>query len=704
MKIEIAEHGRMTESGSSLLRLIQNQDIPLLDLLVREAVQNSLDAGKNSSEPVNIDISVAEFSSQDLNKHLEKIEQGLNRRFQKRICKYIAVRDSNTTGLTGPIRYTEVQNNNFGNLLKLVYEICKPQTNEGAGGSWGLGKTIYFRLGIGLVFYYSRIFQNGRYQSRLAACLVEDETKSDALIPNSAAVKRGIAWWGNRDGLMSKNTVPIESEQEIEKILRIFGIRKYENDETGTTVIVPYIDEKELLNEVYALDETESDKPYWVSSVEDYLKVAIQRWYAPRLSNASYPYGSFLLASVNGNRIKVSEMLPAFRYIRELYILATDREPDDECMLSEQKVEYYKESIDLRNVLNTTSSGKFAYAKFNRQQLQMEPPFNQKAPYQQLDNVVHQTENGNGPIISYTRRPGMIVGYDFDGPWTHRMPKTKPDEFIIGIFVANSTNVLRNITDTNTGEKMILEEYIRQGEKADHASWTDRNIGGNNPRIISNIQKHVINKIKKRYTEAEKPSYERQNIGLGHALADMLLPESDFGNIPTPPSELSGNSSGRKNGGNARKSSKKSRLHILSGPEYADGSVKFNIEIHLKGRKCLLYLQVLTDFKRFDANTWEEADELGKPFPLEFREFRIKQIQRFPKTKKNCYDCNLAITIDNDSASDSNVSIAFIKSDIFSTNSYVEVKPGEAEIIITGEVSFIFKDGGIKGSLEIKES
>lgn len=31
MRIEIAEHGRMTESGSSLLRLIQNQDIPLLD-------------------------------------------------------------------------------------------------------------------------------------------------------------------------------------------------------------------------------------------------------------------------------------------------------------------------------------------------------------------------------------------------------------------------------------------------------------------------------------------------------------------------------------------------------------------------------------------------------------------------------------------------------------------------------------------------
>lgn len=29
MKIEVAEHGRMSESGSSLLRLIQNQDLPV---------------------------------------------------------------------------------------------------------------------------------------------------------------------------------------------------------------------------------------------------------------------------------------------------------------------------------------------------------------------------------------------------------------------------------------------------------------------------------------------------------------------------------------------------------------------------------------------------------------------------------------------------------------------------------------------------
>ena len=65
MRIEIAEHGRMTESGSSLLRLIQNQDIPLLDLLVRESVQNSLDAASNTSTKVSVDIRVGEFKAKD---------------------------------------------------------------------------------------------------------------------------------------------------------------------------------------------------------------------------------------------------------------------------------------------------------------------------------------------------------------------------------------------------------------------------------------------------------------------------------------------------------------------------------------------------------------------------------------------------------------------------------------------------------------
>ena len=55
MQIEIASpYDKMSESGSSLLRLIQNNDTARLDLLVRESLQNCLDAGDRTSKSVKV--------------------------------------------------------------------------------------------------------------------------------------------------------------------------------------------------------------------------------------------------------------------------------------------------------------------------------------------------------------------------------------------------------------------------------------------------------------------------------------------------------------------------------------------------------------------------------------------------------------------------------------------------------------------------
>lgn len=692
MKIEVAEHGRMSESGSSLLRLIQNQDIPLLDLIVRESIQNSLDATNKTSNSVDVDITVGEFRSNELNRNFERIESGLNKRFPVSGGKYcfISFRDRNTVGLTGPVRYDDVRNNEFGNLLKLVYEICKPQQNEGAGGSWGLGKTIYFRLGIGLVIYYSRIKEIGKYQSRLAACLVEDETKPDSLIPHAGGVKRGIAWWGKADGLRSKTTVPLDNEKEIEKILSVFGLEPYSGNQTGTTVIIPYVDKDALLAEVYAKNDDAEQKPYWASSVEEYLKIAIQRWYAPRLLNANYSYGSYLSVWINGTKLKVSEMVPLFRLIRDLYILAQGGSKEDTSLVKEQNMACSVISIDLRGVLSSTSAGHLAYGKFTRSQMLMDPPHNNKSPYQQISNIAVNMEGGNGPIIMYTRRPGMIVGYDYDGTWTHRMPKSGPDEFIIGLFVANTENTLKAISDPRTGTAMSLEEYIRQGEKADHASWTDRNIQGNNPRIISNVQKNIINKIRKQYTETIKENTERQNIGLGHALANLLLPSEDFGGSSTTPP-----------GPNPpvippKPRTTKSSLQIKEA-NYRPRQVVVGVEIGLRGKKCEIALQVVTDYKRYEADAWE--DELAKEFPVEF--FNIK-LEKFTAKGRPSTESISLEGIQN-AAENSKVKVEYRSSSKYGHNCYIIVSPKDFTGKVTGYITFNVLDPRVRGSLEIKE-
>ena len=83
MKIEIAVPNHYSQSGKSLLRLIQNNDMPTLDLLVRESIQNSLDAWNKEKKSKNVllEINVGQFFSNDLAYELDGITNGLIRRF-----------------------------------------------------------------------------------------------------------------------------------------------------------------------------------------------------------------------------------------------------------------------------------------------------------------------------------------------------------------------------------------------------------------------------------------------------------------------------------------------------------------------------------------------------------------------------------------------------------------------------------------------
>ena len=137
---------------------------------------------------------------------------------------------------TGPLKVDDLASGEkHGNFFKLVYAVGRSQDEAHRGGSWGLGKTIYFRIGCGLVFYYTRIKTGAGFEERLAVCLVEDERSPDKLQENS---QTGIAWWGTGlDG-------PVLDTAEIAKVLHALGVPRYTNEETGTVVVVPFLAEK----------------------------------------------------------------------------------------------------------------------------------------------------------------------------------------------------------------------------------------------------------------------------------------------------------------------------------------------------------------------------------------------------------------------------------------------------------------------------
>ena len=392
MKIEIAKLGRMSQTGSSLMTLYQDKHTPVLDLLVREAIQNCLDAGNyvhsnaENKKYVELSFLTGDFCPSEFNRLLEGSTNVLNRRYPESQARYLAIRDKYAVGLTGPLRMNEVKDYKYGNLLKLVYDICKPQEGAGAGGSWGIGKTIFFRVGMGLVVYYSRIWdeQNNKFSSRFAVSIVEDEHSADAIIPQKGDTSNtGIAWWGK--SVNDEETEPVTDEDEINGYLKIFGIQPYIGKETGTTVIVPYIDENALLtnNRFEESDEIEFAAehivPSWMHSIDDYLSIAAQRWYFPRLNNPFYSFGRYLKLYINDKLVRKSDMQPLFRYWQNLYICAVQGKADN-YIDNIEEIDIHIEKIILNKHLKDNCAGRVAFATIGRDLLGMCPPENDYHP------------------------------------------------------------------------------------------------------------------------------------------------------------------------------------------------------------------------------------------------------------------------------------------------------------------------------------
>ncbi|MGP4106767.1 hypothetical protein [Virgibacillus sp. L01] len=613
MEIEIAKMERMSERGSSLLRLIQNSHTPILDLLIRESVQNSLDAAKDLSTPIEYDISAKGFRKSQVSKHFSGIKDNIEAKFAGEDHESIVIRDTNTTGLTGPLHQDQIEDNKFGNLLKLVYEISMPQEKKEAGGSWGLGKTVYFRVGSGLVIYYSRIQLNdGTYQSRLAACLVEDESKTDALLPNEGkGLKRGIAWWGKLH--TEDSTKPLTDEDEIQEILKDFNIAPYEGTDTGTTIIIPFIDNSKLIAKTDSVS-----KLWWHQGLDLYLNIAMQRWYAPRIDNYKYPYGNYLTPSVGGAPIHRDNMEPVFSILQSLYNATVSTENIEDTIYF-NKNNLKVKNIDLYGVLTSKVAGKAAFVKVSKDNLKMGVPDNKKSPYEYID--LPNGNDSNPPIVTFLRKPGMIVSYETEGKWTHGIENTSSDEFIIGIFVPDSDN-----TVVASDAKLSLDEYLRQGEKADHSSWSDSMLGDRKHTIVDRIKKKVSSAIRQAFNQTEKESETTRSGALSKSLAKLFLPPSGFGSKP-------GVNPKPKPGDGKRKKKPTGKLVITGVNLGMENTLIMDFEINVSKNTSLIEVEALVESegnRKFKGDIWEKESEIGTGFPVEIIEMSLDK-----KTQEN---------------------------------------------------------------------
>ena len=605
MKIELYKADKLSQKGSSLRSMIMNKDMPVLDLLVRESLQNSLDAkdDSNSAKFVNVEFIVDNFDRKALDKELEGVSLASKPLWNNR---FLAIKDTNTVGLTG--RYDDKKSN----LYKLVYGIMEAQQASGAGGSWGIGKTVYFRIGVGLVFYYSRVRVGDKYESLIAADLVEDETTDNSILPAVEGQKYGIAWWGNK--IKGKDGVQeCRDKSTINAVLDAFKITPFTGNQTGTVIIIPFINENALLaNNQPTVEEGES-VPFWRTSIKEYLKISVQKWYAARLANKKYPLGKYLNVSINGKGISPSEMEPFFKLTQALYNKAalTLAQSSDADNIRFEDAEILCEEVRVNKQIDPAIAGCIAFTKVNRKQLGMTVPTNAPSPYEYI-NSTSDDEIFGKPLVMFCRKPGMVVSYETDSKWTSAIPKTGDDEFIVGYFVLNSKPSILNISPD-----MTLEDYARKSELADHTSWDDCDLGGLKPTILSKIKRSVARRISTAYEVKEEDKGGTESTGLGSLLGRILLPPDGFGRRP---------SSGGGPGGEQPPIEHKNIRYTYSVKEYTSSGMVLSVHASSGKKKAASFgAEIRMDSMTgpISSSVWE--GEMGLTLPFFFNSIRMDQ-------------------------------------------------------------------------------
>lgn len=546
----------MQECGSALLRALQNESMIPLDLLAREAVQNCLDAAsKPAGSEVSVEVTIRPHAT-DVVANL--FESGVDKEVLFGMFpeggSLIEIRDKGTEGLTGPIRLGDVSRGTpRGNLLKLVYEVGRTRSDETSGGSWGLGKTCYFRVGVGIVIYYSRILLNNRFEERLVACLVENESDENRLQRDSAT---GIAWWGGEMG------APITDSAKITALLCSIGVQPYAGEDTGTTIVIPFLRSDLIPRTEEAAPEELDDiarrepMPWWYKDYASYMRVALQRWFCSRIDNPQFRGGPTLVVSVNGQRMQTERMQPVFQVLQSLYNrLDPQAFPCGEDYLDKCGVvasDVLNASVDLSKVFRRgTSAGRITAVRLTAEQLKMLAPENMPDPYRCIFGP-QESVMRDRPLVAFMRGPGMVIRWDNSTDpkgWGGRELLPDGQGFLVGLFVPEKDRELNDgVRERLRNQDQTLEAYLRSCERADHHQWVDHT----GLTIVSRIRSKAGNAIDRFYVPV---TARPQGIALRTArnIADRLLPTGfgHDGRVPPAPPDRSdgGNSPKHRNGG-----------------------------------------------------------------------------------------------------------------------------------------------------------
>lgn len=601
--------------GSGSLKALQNDNLPEIDLLIREAIQNSSDASlREPGESFGVSFNYKTFSPKRFNDLLSDVKDILNERYPTESADYLEIRDHKTSGLTGSVRRAEVAQSpdDHGNYFKLVFDTGKEQTNSDdgmAGGSWGYGKSVYFRFGIGLVLFYSQIRVDDGYESRLIVALVEHENSEDAILSHVRSDAIGRAWWGRQDTDDPTELLPITDTNEINGILDVFGVDTFGPTETGTSIIIPYINKDKIMDGIFpencGISEDVISMCSFKDDIVEYTKLAIQKWYAPKIFNknlAKYSNQKWLAARVNGVGIKNTDMRPLFQLVQELYTSALSANKSGRQEYSSELFRGIKSVPVPSKKVQGDRAGFVSTVIVTNEDLGSTGAIIPPQAYLRLFGALTK----NDPIVMYARAAGMVLDYKIEGRWTKGLIKPEvEDEMLISFFVPDCGLKLKDDKVLGEYSGMSLGNYLRKCEKSDHMAWTDPS----SLTVVTNIASQTTAKINDCYRAKSAAESEGTASKLSGKLGRRLLPTISFG-------KKKGGSGGSGGAGGSGGTINNLECNLRQSVISADSmTIEFELKFKNIRKEAFIGIFVESEVGLMDACSWKTG--IGTAFPIE---------------------------------------------------------------------------------------
>jgi len=238
-----AKTGNMAAEG--FRRLLGRPTLGLLQTLIREGIQNVLDAACSDSGPtVLIRLRTLTTDQQEvLSKQVlserprgDSMHADIDIALAKPGLQVLELCDFGTEGLSGPTRAdTSHDGDEPLNFVNFLRNVGAARDTQQGGGTYGYGKSsLYAMSSCSMIVVDSQTRCAGRSERRLMACHLG--AAFDAQIDGSGRRRfTGRHWWGTLDG--SDSVEPVTSETAI-ALSSGLGMPPRDASQTGTSILI----------------------------------------------------------------------------------------------------------------------------------------------------------------------------------------------------------------------------------------------------------------------------------------------------------------------------------------------------------------------------------------------------------------------------------------------------------------------------------